>query len=211
MRASHWLITGLFGALFLSGHFGLGPTWLHIWLGYGLITVLLFRLGWGLIGSDSARWGSLFPAPSRIMAYLPLLFSRQPSRWPGHNPVGALSALVLIGLLLIQCLSGLFVETWSEYRGPLAERMPRSFMMAMTDLHSVLRWPLLALVIVHLTAVFAYLGLKRENRIRPIFGNGELILDREPTLEIRGGRRAWTTWLLAAALTALVVWLGPVY
>lgn len=199
-----------FAGLFLSGQFGWGPTWLHLWFGYALLGVLIFRVCWGFVGSDSARWATLMPSPGQIVAYLPLLFSRRPSHWPGHNPIGALSTLALIGLLLVQSVSGLFIETWGDVRGPLAERVPRPWMLLMSDLHSALRWPLLGLAVVHSLAAFAYLACKRENRIGSIFGNGALALKDDPMLSIRGGVRAWAVWLSAAAAVAAIVRLGPV-
>ena len=210
LRASHWLLTVSFIWLFASGQFGLGPKWLHIWVGYGLLTVLLFRVGWGFVGSDSARWSTLLPKPIQVLTYLPLLFSRSRSRWAGHNPVGALSTVARVSLLLLQSISGLFIETWGEYRGPLAERVPRDVALIMSDLHSVLRWPLLALILIHVFAVFAYLAFKRDNRISPMLFSGSLELEENPQITLRGGRRAWALWLACAGLVAILIWLWPV-
>ncbi len=210
LRASHSLITLLFSGLFVSGHFGLGPGWLHLWLGYALLVVLLFRLGWGVIGSDSARFSQLMPSPRALIDYLPKLFSRQPSLWPGHNPVGALSTVILLTGLLLMSTTGLFVETWGEWRGPLADRIGGSTQLLMNDLHDLLRWPLLALVVLHLVAVFAYWIFKGEDRVRPIFRGGKVILKAEPELSFRGGARAWFLWIACAALVASLVFLGPV-
>ncbi|MGY6631543.1 MAG: cytochrome b/b6 domain-containing protein [Wenzhouxiangella sp.] len=210
LRASHTLITLLFTWQFLSGQFGLSPDWLHLWAGYALLVVVLFRMGWGFVGSETARFSSMTPSPRALIDYLPLLFSRQPSHWAGHNPVGALSTVVLLGLLLIQSVTGLFVETWGELRGPLADRVSGSTQLWMNDLHDLLRWPLLALVLVHLVAVLGYLLGKKEDRIRPIFGSGEIALPSEPRVTFHGGPRAWLVWMLSLVTVLLIVWLGPV-
>ena len=209
VRWSHALITVLFAWQFLSGQFGLGPGWLHLWAGYALLVVVLFRIGWGLVGSDSARFSRMLPTPAELAAYLPRLFSRQASHWPGHNPVGAVSALLLLTLLLLQSVTGLFVETWGELRGPLAEQVGRGTAIWMNDLHDLLRWPLFALVAIHLIAVFAYWLIKKENRIGPMFGSGRIALPSDPGLARAAGGKAWLVWLIALLTVTGLVWLGP--
>ncbi|MGY6586859.1 MAG: cytochrome b/b6 domain-containing protein [Wenzhouxiangella sp.] len=210
LRASHSLITGLFAWQFLSGQYGIGPGWLHLWLGYALLVVVLFRIGWGFIGSDTARFGPMLPSPRALIDYLPKLFSRQPSLWPGHNPVGALSTVVLLGGLLLMSLTGLFVETWGELRGPLADRVSGSTQLWMNDLHDLLRWPLLTLVLLHLIAVFGYWIFKNEDRVRPIFTGGHVALPDDPALKFQGGPRAWLLWLASITLVAAIAFFGPI-
>lgn len=209
-RLSHWLIAVLFALLFVGGHFGIGPVAAHLWLGYVLLVVLLFRIGWGLVGSDSARFSRMLPSPRALLSYLPRLFSRRRSEHMGHNPAGALSSLLLIGLLLLQSVTGLFVETWGDWRGPLAERVSRDTMLLMTDLHDLLRWPLLVIVTVHLLAVLGYLLFKREDRITPIFIHGRLPATEDPGLRQQGLGRAAVVLILSVLPVALILWLGPI-
>ena len=210
LRASHTLITLLFTGQFVTGQYGLGPDWLHLWMGYALLVAVLFRVGWGVVGSDSARFGPMLPSPRALIDYLPRLFSRQPSHWPGHNPVGALSTVVLLGGLLLMSLTGLFVETWGELRGPLADRVSGTTQLWMNDLHDLLRWPLLALVLLHLIAVFGYWIFKKEDRVRPIFAGGQVALPNDPALTFRGGLIAWLLWLVSIALVAAIAFFGPI-
>lgn len=209
-RLSHWLIFLLFMVLFLGGQFGIGPVGLHLWAGYLLLVVVLFRIGWGLVGSDSARLGRMLPTPGELLAYLPRLFTRQRSDHLGHNPAGALSSLALIVLLLAQSITGLFIETWGDWRGPLAERVSRDTMLLMGDLHDLLRWPLLAMVIIHLVAVLGYLVFKREDRITPMLAHGRLPAATDPGLRQQSLRRALGVLALAALPVVLIIWLGPI-
>ncbi|MGY6552890.1 MAG: cytochrome b/b6 domain-containing protein [Wenzhouxiangella sp.] len=210
-RLSHSALVILLCLQILSGQFLLLPTAWHLWLGYVLLLVVLFRVGWGLVGSESARFSVMIKSLKRLPAYLPQLFSRRPTRWAGHNPVGSLSSLVLIGLLLVSSLSGLFIETWGEYRGPLAERISRDLSLFLGDVHSVVRWPLYALVAVHILAAVGYWVGKRENRIEPIFISGTLALDQTRPLAMVSTSRAWLVLAVALALVALIAFLGPIY
>lgn len=209
-RLSHSAIVALLLVQIISSQFPLLPTAWHLWAGYLLLLVVLFRLGWGLVGSDSARFGPMLASLRGLPTYLPLLFSRRPTHWPGHNPVGALSSLLLLALLLISCLSGLFVETWAEYRGPLAERVSRSTSLWLADLHSVIRWPIYGLVLIHIGAVSGYLLFKGEDRIRPIFGNGRIPVRPGKALQQQSSQRAMVVLALAMAVVLAIVLLGPI-
>ena len=194
----------------LSGQFSLLPAAWHLWVGYALLVVVLFRLGWGIAGSESARFAPMLASLRLLPAYLPRLFSRQPTYWPGHNPVGSLSSLLLLTLLLVSCLSGLFIETWAEYRGPLAERVDRGTSIFFNDVHSLVRWPLYGLVGVHVLAACSYWLVKGEDRIRPIFGSGRLALENAATLDFASNRRAMLVLGISVSLVLALVLLGPV-
>lgn len=208
-RLSHWLITLLFTVQFIGGHFGLLPGTWHLWCGYLLLSVVLFRITWGFVGSESARFAHFVAGPRAVLDYLPKLFSSRPTRWPGHNPVGGLSVLLLLALLLVQCVTGLFHETWAELRGPLAERVDRSTVVLLSDIHGLLRWPLLIVVAIHVTAALSYRFTKGEDRIGPVYGSGRLFLSSNPDLRQVPARRAIVPALTCLLLVGLVVWLGP--
>lgn len=199
-RLCHWgLVIGLF-AQFASGLFGWLPMSSHLWLGYGLLVVVLFRLIWGFVGSDSARFRQFLHGPAAVAAYLRSLGSRQPTRWPGHNPLGGWSSLALLVLTLLQSITGLFSTRRGEIEGPLVHLLSREAASWLDDLHGMLHWPLLLLVLVHIAAGFWYLLRKRENRIAPIFGDGRLHLDADPMLRTSGTVRALVVLVIALLL-----------
>ena len=59
-----------------------------MWSGYAILTLLLFRLLWGLFGSSTARFASFVRGPAAVLGYL-----RDSKGWRavGHTPLGALS------------------------------------------------------------------------------------------------------------------------
>src|SRR5690606_8782207 len=107
-RLSHWAIALLVLAQFGSGLFGILPMDSHLWCGYALLVALLFRILWGFVGSRSARFSHFLRGPGAVAAYARTLFSPQPSRWPGHNPLGGWSIVLMLALALAQCVTGLF-------------------------------------------------------------------------------------------------------
>lgn len=208
-RLVHSALVLLLCLQILSGQFGLLPDIWHLWVGYALLVAVLFRLGWGLVGSESARFGPMLASLRGLPAYLPRLLSRQPTLWPGHNPVGALSSLLLIALLLGSAVSGLFIETWADYRGPLAERVGRSTSIWFNDFHSVIRWPLYVLVSIHILAALSYWLFKGEDRVRPIFRSGRLVLAEPASFSFASSGRAILVLIVSLAVVAGIVLFGP--
>ncbi len=200
-RLCHWgLVIGLF-AQFASGLFGWLPMTSHLWLGYALLVVVLFRLVWGFVGSDSARFARFLRGPGAVAAYLRTLGSEKPTRWPGHNPLGGWSSVALLVLTLLQSVTGLFSSRRGGIDGPLLHLVSRDVALWLDDLHGMLHWPLLLLVLLHIAAGLWYLLRKRENRIGPIFAHGRLDLDADPGLRTAGTHRA----LIVLAIVVLVV------
>ena len=80
LRVFHWLLAGLFGAAYLSGDDG---ELLHVWLGYGLLAVLLVRPLLGLLRlrgfaglwPSSAQWRGDRPALVGKLLSLAMLVS----------------------------------------------------------------------------------------------------------------------------------------
>lgn len=78
-RLYHWAQAGLFVALMASGFSGNGP---HVQLGLAMMTLIVWRIVWGVVGSETSRFRQFLRSPKRVFNYL---LGREPSR-PGHNP-----------------------------------------------------------------------------------------------------------------------------
>ena len=203
-RLSHWAIALLVTVQFGSGLFGVLPMDWHLWCGYALLVALLFRVVWGFVGSSSARFGRFVRGPGAVAAYARRLFDPSPSRWPGHNPLGGWSIVLMLALALAQSLTGLFSES-IDLAGPLAASVDRATSRAAGDWHGWLYWPLLLLVLLHIGAGLFHLLHKRENLIAPIFGDGRLPLDDDPAFVFAGPGRALLVLAAALAVVAALV------
>ncbi len=117
---------------------------------------------------------------------------------------------MLLLLLLVSGLNGLFIETWAEYRGPLAERVGRSTAILMADWHGLLRWPLYVLASLHVVAVVSYLIGKREDRIGPMLRHGRIALAADPALRQVSTWRAIPVLLACATFLGALILLGPI-
>lgn len=93
----------------------------HEWTGYAAATLVGLRLLWGFMGSRHAHFADWWPTPARLSRHVRTLMNGQADDHPGHNPLGALMMLLLMGLVLALALTGwlqgtdaFFGEEWLQ-------------------------------------------------------------------------------------------------
>jgi len=92
---------------------------LHAYAGYVVAGLVLFRIFWGFVGTEHARFGDFVYGPGETIAYLKGLFAGRPRHYLGHNPAGAAMIFLLLFSLIVTCATGLKVYGL-EGHGPLA-------------------------------------------------------------------------------------------
>lgn len=200
-RLVHWALVGLIGFSWWSANTG-RMDW-HRWSGYSVLALITFRLIWGLVGSQSARFSQFVKGPRAVLAYARTLGARTPSSTPGHNPVGALSVLVLLLTIVTQVVTGLFsVDTDGLESGPLADRVSFETGRLFAQWHGWSFTLLQALVLLHVAAVVFYGVYKRSNLLGPMV-TGRRRLDTDPKLAFAP---LWRAGLVALAAVALTYW-----
>ncbi|MFK7913585.1 MAG: cytochrome b/b6 domain-containing protein [Pseudomonadales bacterium] len=203
LRLFHWLLTLAIAFSWLTAELGVEYTQWHMRSGYCVIGLLAFRLLWGLLGSRYARFGAWLPRPAAIFAYLPTLRHRDSRRSLGHNPLGALSVWLLLGLTALQALTGLFVDDDILYVGLYQPAVSAALSERLTNLHHANFDWLLAAIALHVAAILFYLLFKRQNLIMT------MISGRQPAAQSgSAGARpvAWWRVLLAVGIAVAIVW-----
>ncbi|MDF7775297.1 cytochrome b/b6 domain-containing protein [Sphingomonas sp. AOB5] len=175
VRLVHWSFALLLPALWWTWKSGDMST--HRLLGYVTLGLLLFRIYWGFAGSSTARFASFVRGPRAVFAYARGLFSKSSDKTIGHNPIGALSVLALLGAMLLQVALGLFAQdTDGIESGPLSDLVSYELSDLARDLHEQLFNIILALVALHLLAILFYALVKRDNLVGPMI-TGRKALD----------------------------------
>lgn len=150
VRLVHWLLAGLIAFSWWSVH-NHHTDW-HIWSGCAILTLLIFRLLWGFVGSSTARFAGFVRGPRAVADYL-----RGGWRGVGHNPLGALSVLFLFGAVAIQVGLGLIAEDEDGiYTGPLSGLVSTDTSDKARDLHELGFNIILGLIVVHVAAIVFY-------------------------------------------------------
>jgi cytochrome b len=166
----HWVFATAVVAGWCFGEFMSFSTigW-HFYCGYTILGLLAFRYVWGFFGPPPVRHRALLPKPTQVFAHLGNFFKREPSGTHGHNPLGSLSVIVMILLLTAQASSGLFIVSDDYFEsGPLSFLVTDEVSNRLTWWHRLLSKFVVAIVCLHIAAIFYYLLWKKENLIKPM-------------------------------------------
>jgi cytochrome b len=164
VRIGHWTLV----FTFITAYITEGEPPVHMWAGYLLAAVVLFRLLWGFIGTRHARFSDFLYSPARIFAYLKSLLGSRPEHYRGHNPAGGVMILLLLLSLALTAGSGMALYAVDEHAGPLAGLMTASGSAEefWEELHELFGNLTLMLVIVHVAGALVSSYLHRENLVK---------------------------------------------
>ena len=174
-------------------------TW-HMYAGYTAATLVVFRVIWGLIGSETARFSRFVRGPGVVRDYLRTGAQDR----PGHNPLGALSVLALLLLVLTQAGTGLFSNDDNFFDGPWARVVTKDTSDAVVGYHKLNKNVLIGLIVLHLVAVAWYHRRGRNLTRTMVTGRSEAPEDApEP--------RRQPLWLAALALALAAALTGVAF
>lgn len=178
-RLFHWSLVVLISISMYTGFVGgfEEMDW-HMYSGYAILGLLLFRIGWGLVGSRNARFTSFVRGPGAIIEYLRNIRSQEPG--VGHSPLAALSVLALLIAVLVQAVTGLFASDDIFIEGPLVKLVSGDVSGQLTAIHDTNRWIIIGLVVLHLLAIAGYELLKKERLVWPMVTGYKQGVDAPP-------------------------------
>jgi len=204
-RVFHWTLVACIAASWLTHE--LGTQWFewHARVGYATLVLVGFRIAWGFVGPTHARFSSFLRGPAAIADYARELGMRDGRTTPGHNPLGGLAVVGMLGLLLFQATTGLFANDEILSTGPLYGYVTDETSDRLTGLHKKSFDLLLVLVGLHVAAVLFYLLWKRVDLVRPMFTghkpNGQMRVPEGIT-----GQRHLLAVVLVAVFAGVLWW-----
>ncbi len=208
-RVFHWLLFILVAIGLITGF--LSPEWwmgIHIWAGYGTVVLVIFRMVWGIFGSEFSRIETFAFTPSEVITHIRELIFLRPRHYIGHNPAGAMMIFALIFFLFGITVSGLLVLGGEENQGPLAGVINYRVGAMAAETHMVLASILIALIGLHFAGVIIEIRLTGENLIKSMMDGYKVIPEGETAPETRSSRPLTAAaFLLAfAVLAGSVLW-----
>lgn len=201
-RLFHWTLVVL--VCFSVVTVKIGGLWMdwHMRSGYAILALVLFRLAWGFAGNRYARFSHFIRPPAVIVDYL----RGRVAHGAGHSPLGALSVLAMLAVMLLQASTGLFSNDGNFTEGPLAKLVSGALGERLSTVH---RWGELAiytLVGLHLAAVAYYSAFRSLGLVRPMITGDRPGLDAPPGEDGAALRvRALVLAMLAAGVVAGIV------
>jgi len=200
-RLFHWTLVVLIALQFATAEFGwLSMEW-HYRFGWATIALIVFRIAWGFVGSQTSRFADFVRSPAAVANYLKAQFADSPRPYLGHNPLGGWSVVAMLLCVLAQAVSGLFASDGIDEDGPFAGSVSNAAVKLATKVHHLGESVLLILITLHLAAVLLHWALKHDNLILPMI-TGRKRIDASSPARFVSGWRALA--LLVAA--AVAVW-----
>ena len=208
VRLFHWTLVLLVVVSFTTGK--LGGNWLawHFRSGYCILALVLFRILWGLFGSETARFADFVRGPRKVFEYGRSLIRGAGMVHVGHNPLGGLMVVLMLVLLLVQATTGLYVDDDAGTRAPLADTASDAIVSLFTRIHRININIIVACVALHVSAALFYLFARNDNLIKPMLTGRKTLPEGHPEPALSGIAPAF---ILIALAAAFVAWLVLVY
>jgi cytochrome b len=203
-RLFHWILVLLVTISFVTVEIGGNAMQYHERSGFAILALLLFRLAWGVLGSQPSRFKTFLKGPATVLRYAAETLRREPECHLTHNPLGGWSVAALLTALLVQAGTGLFANDDIVTKGPLYGWVSKGTSDWITGAHEFNAGIIVALVALHVAAVLFHLIYKRDNLLVPML-TGDKQCDAASVPP--GMRPLWLAAVIAAFAAAAVYFL----
>jgi len=207
IRLFHWTLAASVGFLLYTGLTGdLFFDW-HREMGEFVLLLIIFRIGWGVIGSSNVRLKRLFRSPAEGVEHIKHLARRQVPQEREHNAAGAWAVLAMILILGTQAVTGLFIADEDEFvEGALYGDISSSATDLMYRIHHINAEIIQIILILHIGMVLLYWIYARRNLVLPMLtGKIRWSSESEPPAISIG--HWWAGGLLLIVCGAAVGWI----
>ncbi len=185
VRFGHWALVIAFAVAYLTGEEEGETSDLHEWAGYVVGGIVIWRVIWGLIGTQRARFSDFVTRPTEAFRYLAGLMAGKAQRYVGHSPAGGAMVVALLLSLSLTVVTGLIADQSEgkasanqkravivsqafadEHRGGGAGQHGEDGESAIGEAHAVLANITLALIVFHILGVAFASFVHREDLVR---------------------------------------------
>ena len=184
VRVFHWTLAASVIGAYVTGE-SEDFERLHHTLGWVAAGLIAFRVVWGLVGTRYARFSEFIRGPAQVWAYIKSLRSGQPQHFVGHNPVGAVAVILLMGLTALSIYTG-----WLALAEDAAEWLEEA--------HEIAANTLITVVLVHVIGVLWSSRTHGENLLKA------MLTGRKTAPSGAGIHRNWG--VLGLAMLMAVAW-----
>lgn len=177
LRVFHWLLVAAFVTAYLTEDDFLS---LHVWAGYLVMVLLIFRLIWGFIGNEYAQFKNFLCSPALSFTYLKDVLACKSKRYIGHNPAGAAMIVLLLVSLLFTTFTGLCVYAADQNAGLFAGMISSENEKLWEEIHEFFANFSVFLVLIHIAGVIFESMLHQENLGRAMVTGEKRSADTPP-------------------------------
>lgn len=166
VRVFHWTLVLSFLVAYVTEEDFLS---IHSYAGYIVLSLLLVRIVWGLVGTRYARFSDFVYSQKTIKKFLKDTLTFRAKRYIGHNPAGGAMILLMMMSLLITTLTGIAVYGAEEQMGPLADWFTSNNSMwgdVFEETHEFFANFSVFLIVLHVAGVVVESIIHKENLVK---------------------------------------------
>jgi cytochrome b len=144
-RLFHWLFSGLFLISFVIAKISDDESLIfsyHMLSGLLLGALVAWRVIWGIVGSEYARFSGFNLNPLELKDYFLGMITGSKKRWPGHNPASSWAAITMFALAFGLAVTGYLMSTGNK----------ESF----EDIHELMANTFIVVVVLHVAGVILH-------------------------------------------------------
>ncbi len=197
-RIFHWSLVAAILVAWFTGEGEALTARLHAIVGAFIAGLIAFRLVWGFVGGEHARFADFLVGPDLIAAHLRDLLGPSPKRHVGHNPLGGVAVVLLVAIVSSVVITGLFSSS-DDLRGPFS-----SAGVDLSDAHEVLFRVLQALVAMHILGVARESWKAKDNLVAAMITGRKRLGAGEAGADARTGRPAALALAFFAGLVVFI-------
>ena len=163
VRVFHWLLVACFLVAYIMEDEMLN---LHVLVGSIVLGLIIFRLIWGVAGTEHARFSDFTYSFREIVEHLRSLMCLRSARHTGHTPAGSVMIFFLLVGLLLLTMSGLLLyslENSALHAGGLLSSIGLEVSLLIETMHGLIADILMFAVIFHVAGVLVETVLQRQN------------------------------------------------
>lgn len=199
VRVTHWVLVLAVAGCWATHYAGVEWFNWHRRLGYVVLVLGAFRVVWGFMGTRHARFASFVRGPRVTLQFL----RSETAATVGHNPLGALSVIALLAVLLLQASTGLFANDEIMNAGPFYGWIAPQLSNRISGVHRASSNLQLALIALHLAAVAWYAWARGQPLVRSMV-TGRKAAALVPPAEEIGSSRTLLALAIVAALSVVL-------
>lgn len=206
LRIFHWaLVITIFGSWYTSEQDN-GLIDLHLTFGYVALGLITFRVLWGFLGTTHSQFKNFVPSPNKLINYLKKEERSQTTHSAGHNPAGSLMVVFMLTLILLQAISGLFMNDDIFTSGPYYGVVDGNIEAALVYIHRNSFDFILGAIALHILAIMFYKKVKKKSLVLPMITGKKSSEDVSEKHAIKHSRIGMAL-LIALAVAAFIFWL----
>jgi len=167
VRIFHWsLVAGVTTAAVTGFFIGATAIDVHVWVGIGLLALVIARIAWGFFGSPFARFAAFVVGPRKVLHHIVELQEGTAGRHLGHNPLGAWMILTILAGIIFLAVSGLIIWGGIFAHGPFMGYYDYDDAEPLLWVHWWVALGLLGLIALHIFGAVFEGKRVRENLVR---------------------------------------------